>query len=133
MPKNSTRELDANFRRYIHVGPICGHVDPTAQMRIYKFWDRPVGPHPVPMFEVNTFTPIETGALFGFLTVWRGPLSYVVNSVVRRPSLLTSGCHVRVLVHPNTGNVLKDHTELCTWMGRPWPIDTSFLHEISHS
>ncbi|CAG7851577.1 SubName: Full=Uncharacterized protein {ECO:0000313/EMBL:CCA72680.1} [Serendipita indica DSM 11827] len=47
------------------------------EMRIYKFWDRPVGPHPVPMFEVNTFTPIETGALFGFLTVWRGPLSWV--------------------------------------------------------
>ncbi|KIM22851.1 hypothetical protein M408DRAFT_332716 [Serendipita vermifera MAFF 305830] len=77
------------------------------ELRIYKFWDRAVGPHPVPMFEVNTFTPVETGALFGFLTVWRGPLS--------------------VLVHPNTDNELRDHTELCTWMGRPWPIDTSVL------
>jgi aromatic ring-cleaving dioxygenase len=41
-----------------------------------------------------------------------------------------SGCSLMiysVLVHPNTDDELKDHTELCSWMGRPWPIDTSFL------
>lgn len=30
------------------------------ELRIYKVWDRPVGPHPVAMFEVNVFTPGRT-------------------------------------------------------------------------
>jgi hypothetical protein len=45
------------------------------ELRTYRFFEKPIGPHTLPMFEVNTFTPAETGALFGFLTVWRGPLS----------------------------------------------------------
>ena len=27
------------------------------ELRIYKVWDRPIGPHPIAMFEVNIFTP----------------------------------------------------------------------------
>jgi len=77
------------------------------ELRIYRFFEKPIGPHSLPMFEVNTFTPAETGALFGFLTVWRGPLS--------------------VLVHPNTGDALRDHTILANWMGKEVPIDTGFL------
>ncbi|KDQ61441.1 hypothetical protein JAAARDRAFT_203955 [Jaapia argillacea MUCL 33604] len=77
------------------------------ELRIYKFWDKPVGPHPVAMFEVNTFNPHQTGAFFSWLTVNRGPCS--------------------VLIHPNTDNPYKDHTELMTWMGRPWPLDTEML------
>jgi len=77
------------------------------ELRIYRFWDKPVGPHPVAMFEVNTFNPHQTGALFSFLAVNRGPCS--------------------VLIHPNTGESLKDHTELATWMGRPWPLYTGIL------
>jgi len=34
-----------------------------------------IGPHPTAMFEVNTFTPHQTGALFSFLTIYRGPCS----------------------------------------------------------
>ena len=45
------------------------------ELRIYRFFEKPIGPHTLAMFEVNTVTPTETGALFGFLTVWRGPLS----------------------------------------------------------
>ncbi|BGP14083.1 hypothetical protein JCM10213_002378 [Rhodosporidiobolus nylandii] len=77
------------------------------ELRVYRFWERPVGPHPVPMFEVNTFTPAQFGAFFGFLVAYRGDLS--------------------VLIHPNTDNELADHTTKATWMGQPWPLDTSFL------
>ncbi|KAF9499663.1 hypothetical protein BDN71DRAFT_1383522 [Pleurotus eryngii] len=77
------------------------------ELRIYRFWDRPVGPHPTAMFEVNTFTPHQTGTLFAWLTVNRGPCS--------------------VLVHPNTDDSHKDHTELQSWMGRPWPLYTDML------
>lgn len=27
------------------------------ELRIYKVWDKPIGPHPMGMFEVNLFTP----------------------------------------------------------------------------
>ena len=47
------------------------------ELRIYRFWEKPVGPHPIPMFEVNVFTPHQTGAFFSFLAVHRGPLSWV--------------------------------------------------------
>ncbi|GAA6026783.1 hypothetical protein JCM8097_005859 [Rhodosporidiobolus ruineniae] len=77
------------------------------ELRVYKFWEAPVGPHPVPMFEVNTFTPAQFGAFFGFLVAYRGDLS--------------------VLVHPNTDDELADHTSKATWMGPPYPLITSFL------
>jgi len=72
------------------------------EMRIYRLWDRAVGPHPTPMFEVNTFNPHQTGAIFSFLAVYRGPCS--------------------VFIHPNTGDAYRDHTELATWMGKPWEL-----------
>ncbi|TFK29643.1 hypothetical protein FA15DRAFT_663795 [Coprinopsis marcescibilis] len=77
------------------------------ELRTYRFWDRPVGPHPTAMFEVNTFTPHQTGTLFSWLVVYRGPCS--------------------VLIHPNTDDAHRDHTELATWMGKPWPLHTDFL------
>ncbi|THH18040.1 hypothetical protein EW146_g2875 [Bondarzewia mesenterica] len=45
------------------------------ELRIYKFWEKPVGPHPTAMFEVNTFNPHQTGAFFSWLVVNRGPCS----------------------------------------------------------
>lgn len=27
------------------------------ELRIYRVWDKPIGPHPLAMFEVNVFTP----------------------------------------------------------------------------
>ncbi|XP_006461901.1 hypothetical protein AGABI2DRAFT_185985 [Agaricus bisporus var. bisporus H97] len=77
------------------------------ELRIYKVWDKPVGPHTLAMFEVNTFNPHQTGTLFSWLVVNRGPCS--------------------VLVHPNTGNAFKDHTELAAWIGTPLPLDVEFL------
>ncbi|TBU42402.1 DOPA-like domain-containing protein [Dichomitus squalens] len=82
------------------------------ELRIYRFWDKPVGPHPVPMFEVNVFNPHQTGTLFSWLVVNRGPCS--------------------VLIHPNTGDALKDHTELATWIGKPYPLNVRPLRR-SHN
>ncbi|EIM79543.1 uncharacterized protein STEHIDRAFT_135697 [Stereum hirsutum FP-91666 SS1] len=74
------------------------------ELHVFKFFEEPIGPHPTAMFEVNTFSPHQTGAFFSWLTVHRGPCS--------------------VLIHPNTGDVYRDHTELVTWMGNPWPLWT---------
>ncbi|KAM0792523.1 hypothetical protein ACM66B_005192 [Microbotryomycetes sp. NB124-2] len=75
------------------------------ELRIYKFWEQAVGPHPTAMFEVNTFTPAQTGALLSFLVVYRGGLS----------------------IHPNTDNEYRDHTDRATWMGQPYPLITEML------
>ncbi|KAJ9151364.1 DOPA 4,5-dioxygenase [Pleurostoma richardsiae] len=88
------------------------------ELRIYRFWDRPVGPHPVSMFEVNLFTPAQFGAFIPWLTIWRGPLS--------------------VLIHPNTEEEgvdhwtgeYRNHTQRATWMGDKLPLDTSLFFKM---
>lgn len=85
------------------------------ELRIYKFWDRPVGPHTVAMFEVNLFTPAQFGAFVPWLVVNRGPLS--------------------VLLHPNTERGVqgeseeRDHTQRAVWMGERLPLDLSVFRE----
>ncbi|KAL1858359.1 hypothetical protein VTK73DRAFT_7813 [Phialemonium thermophilum] len=87
------------------------------ELRIYRVWDRPIGPHPVAMFEVNLHSPAQFGAFIPWLAVWRGPLS--------------------ALVHPNTtgeGDPRRraelDHTERAIWMGERFPLDlTVFRRE----
>ena len=32
-----------------------------------------------------------------------------------------------VLIHPNTNDALRDHTELATWMGPPYPLNVDVL------
>lgn len=49
------------------------------ELRIYKFWDRPVGPHTLAMFEVNLFTPAQFGAFVPWLVINRGPLSALIH------------------------------------------------------
>lgn len=72
------------------------------------------------MFEVNIFTPgrrwavlfecIEAkifleqfGAFIPWLVINRGPLS--------------------ALIHPNTNEEERDHTQRATWMGQPLPLN----------
>ncbi|KAJ5555063.1 hypothetical protein N7461_003533 [Penicillium sp. DV-2018c] len=75
------------------------------ELRIYTFFDRPVGPHPVAMFEVNLFTPAQFGAFVPWLVINRGPLS--------------------VLLHPNTVETeeKRNHTQRATWLGDRIPLD----------
>ncbi|KAL5334084.1 DOPA-like domain-containing protein [Aspergillus crustosus] len=85
------------------------------ELRIYTFWDKPVGPHPVAMFEVNLFTPVQFGAFVPWLIIHRGPLS--------------------VLIHPNTveGEDERNHTQRATWLGDRIPLDLrifKYLKEI---
>lgn len=80
---------------------------PVPELRIYTFFDRPLGPHPVAMFEVNLFTPAQFGAFIPWLVINRGPLS--------------------ALVHPNTAGGAaeeeRNHTQRATWLGDRIPLD----------
>lgn len=69
------------------------------ELRVYQLWDRPIGPHPKAMFEVNVFTPAQFGAFIPWLVINRGPLS--------------------CLVHPNTDDEIRDHSQRANWLGTP--------------
>jgi len=77
------------------------------ELRIYRLFHVPIGPHPMPMFEVNIFTPAQFGAFIPWLVINRGPLN--------------------ALVHPNTGDGYRDHTQRANWLGSPVPLKTDFL------
>lgn len=77
------------------------------ELRIYKIFDGPIGPHPIAMFEVNLFTPAQFGAFVAWLVVHRGPLS--------------------ALVHPNTDDPERDHTQRAIWLGERVPLDLSIF------
>lgn len=79
------------------------------ELPIYKFYSKPAGPHPTAVFEVDTLNPHQTGAFFSWLVIHRGPCD--------------------VLIHPNIGNLYREHTELATWMGRKWPLDEDRLKD----
>jgi len=86
------------------------------ELRIYRFWEKPIGPHPLAMFEVNIFTPAQFGAFIPWLVINRGPLS--------------------CLVHPNavdeSGNSIdpeRDHTQRATWMGERVLLDMSMFRK----
>ncbi|KAM0277720.1 hypothetical protein ACHAQH_005580 [Verticillium albo-atrum] len=85
------------------------------ELRVYRFWEKPVGPHPIAMFEVNLFTPAQFGAFIPWLVMYRGPLS--------------------ALVHPNTDEEgdeaaieLRNHVERGFWLGEKIPLDLTAFY-----
>ncbi|KAL2214559.1 hypothetical protein CC79DRAFT_1328448 [Sarocladium strictum] len=88
------------------------------ELRIYKLWDGPIGPHPVAQFEINLFTPAQFGAFVPWLTVWRGPLSVLVH----RNSLPVEG-------ETKAERVVSDHTTRAIWLGERIPLDPAPLRK----
>lgn len=66
--------------------------------------DRPVGPHPIPQFELH-FT--------------RECLAQIIT--------LIEATGLTALVHPLTDDDLADHTRLARWIGRPLQLDLTTL------
>ncbi|KAH7118538.1 DOPA-like domain-containing protein [Dactylonectria estremocensis] len=86
------------------------------ELRIYTFWDKPIGPHPVAMFEVNLFTPAQFGAFISWLAIWRGPLSALIHPNV----VPAEGEHPAEVAK-------KDHSERAIWMGEKYPLDLTLF------
>lgn len=59
------------------------------------------------MFEVNILTTTQFGAFIPWLIINRGPLL--------------------ALLHPNTGDHLRDHTQRATWLGGEVPVNTEMF------
>jgi DOPA 4,5-dioxygenase len=66
--------------------------------------DRPVGPHPVPQFEIHFPASARTA---------------VANEIGKTG--------LRALIHPLTDDDLADHTTLAHWIGKPLDLDVSVL------
>ena len=81
-------------------------VEARFEITMGRWHDRPVGPHPCWSYQI-AFEP----ALFGELVPWLG---------LNRAGL-------DVLVHPNTGQDLPDHTERAMWLGESHELDLSVL------
>jgi len=69
-----------------------------------RMMDQPVGPHPVPQFEVH---------------FPESALPAVVEAI--------EGSGLRALVHPLTDDDVADHTRLAQWIGEPIDLDESVL------
>lgn len=69
-----------------------------------RLHNRPIGPHPIPQFELHFVEADRT-------------------AVAER--IATSG--LRALVHPLTEDDLADHTTLAWWIGEPLALDLSVL------
>jgi len=75
-----------------------------------RIWDQPVGPHPTPMYQV-AFAPEQFGALVPFLMLAREGLT--------------------ILVHPETGDDIADHSSNALWLGAVLPLDLEFVRKFA--
>lgn len=73
-------------------------------LMVGKLREGPVGPHPLPQFEIHF-------------------LKRALPQVL--PLIEASG--LRALVHPLTDDDLADHTTLATWIGAPLDLDLSVM------
>ena len=71
---------------------------------------KPMGPHPKSMYQVK-FAPEE----FGKLVPW----------------LMLNHAGLDVLVHPQTGDDVADHTDQALWLGQKLDLNIEFLHRFS--
>lgn len=74
-----------------------------------RWWDRPIGPHPEPMYQVG-FAADQFPHLLPWLMLNRGSLA--------------------ILVHPSTGDDRADHADYPLWLGRVLPLRLAFFAEL---
>jgi DOPA 4,5-dioxygenase len=76
------------------------------RIRIGRFHERPVGPHPKWSYEVD-FATVDFTEIVGWLALNHGQLD--------------------ILVHPNTDDELRDHRDSAMWIGKSHALDVAWL------
>jgi aromatic ring-cleaving dioxygenase len=74
--------------------------------------ERPVGPHPLPMYQV-AFAPDEFDRIVPWLMLNRAGLT--------------------ILLHPETGEDIEDHRDRSMWLGERLELDLSVLEPAAES
>lgn len=81
----------------------------TGRVRVHDLIDEPIGPHPLPMFEVD-IPAREHADIKTWLIKHHGEHS--------------------ILIHPLTGNDLADHRDHPQWIGQALKLDLEFLKRL---
>jgi len=81
-------------------------VEEAFEVRMGRWRDEPVGPHPVAMFQV-AFKP----EIFPQIVPW----------------LMLNRAGLSILIHPETGDDVPDHRDHPIWLGEKLSLDISFL------
>ena len=81
-------------------------LDCRFRVKLGRWRDEPVGPHPEPMYQV-AFKPDQFAGIVQWLMLNRDGLT--------------------VLVHPETGHDLGDHRDRALWMGRVLDLNLDVL------
>lgn len=80
----------------------------AGDIRVHKFWDKPIGPHPINMWELDFKSPEIFVKIVPYFQVHHGKLS--------------------VLIHPHSdAGDLIDHTVGALWLGHKQRLITSIL------
>src|SRR6478672_315219 len=78
-------------------------------VQLGRWHDRPIGPHPRAMYQVS-FLPEEFGKVVPWLMLNRQGLD--------------------ILVHPETGDDVEDHTTHALWLGKKLELNIEFLRKL---
>lgn len=84
-------------------------LDTNFNVRLGRWHDQPIGPHPKAMYQV-AFSPEQFGQVVPWLMLNRQGLD--------------------ILVHPETGDDVKDHTEHSLWLGEKLELNIDFLRQV---
>lgn len=106
-----------DYHMHIYYGPdnkdraalLRSWVEDRFQVRMGRWHDVPVGPHPTAMYQIQ-FTPDLFPSLVPFVMMNRMGLT--------------------VLLHPESGRPRDDHTFNATWMGSVLTLKTDVLPEV---
>lgn len=88
------------------------YVDENHKVKMGRWRDEPVGPHPTPMYQIAFENDI-----FEILVPW----------------LMLHRQGLNVLIHPNTDDVVADHRDFPIWLGDKLPLNFAFLEAGNQS
>ncbi len=91
-----------------HIRNVINH---RFRVKMGRWRDKPVGPHPQSMFQVAFDTDT-----FALLVPW----------------LMLNHADLSVLIHPRTEDEVTDHTKAALWLGNRLDLNVAFLLELDN-
>ncbi|KAL0481757.1 hypothetical protein AKO1_012357 [Acrasis kona] len=91
-----------------HADKLFAYAKNTWSDLYIKMFTAPIGPHPIPMFEIDI---PQAHPKFSDILSW----------------IMINRGNSSALLHPNTGDEMKDHTVSATWVGQPVPLNFEYL------